>query len=434
VIRLVSLVSLRYVRTRRRSGGSPAALLSMIGVALGVTTLTVVLGVMNGFQLGFIESIVEISSYHIQAVPTVGAPGAGGATGPDGRDLGARLGEAPGVRAVVPFAERQALVQGPYSRPRPAVVRAVPPDLTARDPAQAARLSLVEGSLDLASADAIVVGTELAAWLGVGPGDILTLSWLGWTEDGRPAARRAALRVTGVYRCGYYDYDAGLVFVALPGPAAEGLDVTWGIKLDDRFADRRALPGIERALAGTGYAAASWRTYNRSFFDALRVEKLLMLALVGIIFVVVAFNIYHAQRRAVLERTEDIAVLKALGVPPRHLQYVFVSEGLVVGLLGAAAGTALGLLVAGNVNAVFAGVEAVVNAVLALAARIGGGGRGGFAIFSPTSFYLVEVPSRVLPREAFVVAFLAVFSCTFAAYAASRAVSRFRPAEVLRHE
>jgi lipoprotein-releasing system permease protein len=310
----------------------------------------------------------------------------------------------------------------------------VPPDLAARDPSQAARLSMVEGALDLASPDAVVIGAELAAWLGTGPGDALTLSWLGWTDDGRPAARRATLRVTGVYRCGYYDFDAGLAFAALSSPAAEGLDVSLGVKLDDRFADRRALPAVERALEGSGYAAASWRAYNRSFFDALRVEKLLMLALVGIMFVVVGFNTYHAQRRAVLERTEDIAVLKALGVPPRHLHWVFVTEGLVVGLIGALAGTAIGLVVAGNINAVFSGVEAVVNAALALAAWIGGGDRGGFAIFSPTSFYLVEVPSRVLPREAFFVAFLAVFSCTLAAYAASRAVSRFRPAEVLRHE
>lgn len=435
MIRLVSLVALRYVRTRRRSGGSPAALLSMLGVALGVTTLTVVLGVMNGFQLGFIESIVEISSYHLAAAPAAAeAAPAAVAAAPAAADIAARILSVPGVRAVVPFAERQALVQGPYSRPRPAVVRAVPADLLSRDPSQAAHLSMVEGAFDLAADDAIVIGAELAAWLGAGPGDTVGLAWLGWTEDGRPDARRAALRVTGVYRCGYYDYDAGLVFTALSGPVSKGLPVTWGIKLADRFADRRALPAVARALRGTGLAAESWRSYNRSFFDALLVEKLLMLALVGIIFVVVGFNTYHALRRAVLERTEDIAVLKALGVPPRHLQGVFVAEGLVVGLAGALAGTALGLLLAGNINGVFAGVETAVNALLSLGARVFGAEGAGFAIFSPTSFYLVEVPSRVLPREAFAVAFLAVFSCTFAAYAASRAVSRFRPAEVLRHE
>ncbi len=71
---LVRLLALRFVRTRRR-GGSPSAVLSLVGVAVGVMTLTVVLGVMNGFQLGFIESIVEISSYHLQAVPTAAAAG-----------------------------------------------------------------------------------------------------------------------------------------------------------------------------------------------------------------------------------------------------------------------------------------------------------------------------------------------------------------------
>jgi lipoprotein-releasing system permease protein len=451
VIRLVALVAGRYVRTRRRSGGSPAALLSMLGVALGVTTLTVVLGVMNGFQLGFIESIVEISSYHLQAVPTaweavptaweavpdVDAPPAAAAapvTAPD-PSLAARLLSAPGVRAVVPFAERQVLVQGPYSRPQPAVVRAVPADLAVRDPAQAARLRIIEGSLDLCADDAVVIGAELSAWLGAGPGDSVILSWLGWTDDGRPAARRATLRVTGVFRCGYLDYDAGLALVALDGPVAAGLPVTWGMKLDDRFADRRAVPGVTAALAGTAYRVESWRAYNRSFFDALLVEKLLMLALVGIIFVVVGFNTHHALRRAVLERREDIAVLKALGMPPRQLQYVFVVEGLVVGVAGTLAGTALGLLVTANINAVLGAVEAAVGTVLGLVAAIGSGGAaGGFAVFSPTTFYLLEVPARVLPREALFVGFLAIFSCTFAAWAASRSVFRFRPAEVLRHE
>lgn len=434
MIRLVSLVALRYVKTRRRFGGSPAALLSMLGVALGVTTLTVVLGVMNGFQLGFIESIVEISSYHLTAATAAGEAAAAAGEAPAADDIAARIRAVSGVRAVVPFAERQALVQGPYSRPRPVVVRAVPADLPIRDPAQAKHLAMVEGSFDLGSDEAIVIGSELAAWLGAGPGDAVGLTWLDWTDDGRPDARRAALRVTGVYRSGYYDYDAGLVLTALSGPVSAGLPVAWGIKLADRFADRRALPAVAAALRGTGLAAESWRSYNRSFFDALLVEKLLMLALVGIIFVVVGFNTYHALRRTVLERTEDIAVLKALGVPPQQLQYVFVAEGLVVGLAGAVAGTALGLLLAGNINGVFSVVEAAVNASLALVARILGAEGGAFAIFSPTSFYLREVPSRVLPREAFAVAFLAVFSCTFAAYAASRAVSRFRPAEVLRHE
>ena len=137
------------------------------------------------------------------------------------RGLAARLLDRPGVNAVVPFAERQALVAGAVlAAPGAASVRAVPADLAARDPAQAARLAMLEGSLDLSSDDAVVIGAELSAWLGAGAGDPVDPSWLGWTADGRPTARTATLRVTGVFRCGYYEYDAGLVLVALGGPAS----------------------------------------------------------------------------------------------------------------------------------------------------------------------------------------------------------------------
>jgi ABC-type lipoprotein release transport system permease subunit len=103
--------------------------------------------------------------------------------------------------------------------------------------------------------------------------------------------------------------------------------------------------------------------------------------------------------------------------------------GRAIGGAGALGGTALGLLVAGNINQFFSLVEAVVNGVMGVV-----GAAGGFAIFSPSSFYLLTVPSQVLAREAFLVASLAVASCTLAAWAAARAVSRFRPAEVLRYE
>ena len=207
------------------------------------------------------------------------------------------------------------------------------------------------------------------------------------------------------------------------------------MKIDDRFADQALPPGVGGAR-GHGVRAESWRAYNRSFFDALLVEKLLMLVLVGIIFVVVGFNTHHALRRAVLERREDIAVLKALGFPPRQLQYVFVAEGLVVGLAGAAGGH--GARPARHrehqrrARRRGGGGERRAAGRRARSARRRGRGiRRVLADLPSTSW---SVPARVLPREAIFVGFLAVFSCTFAAWAASRAVARFRPAEVLRHE
>jgi lipoprotein-releasing system permease protein len=407
--------------------------------------LTVVLAVMNGFQLGFIEPIVEISSYHIQCAPDLSAQG-DAETGSSAGEPAflSRIRNLPEVTAVVPFVERQALVQAPYERALACQMRAVPPDLFTLDHVQAEMLASRKGSFDLAQPNSLVIGAELAAVTGVRVGDTLSLTSFTLGADGRPAPRTAAFCVTGVFRTGYWDFDTGLVFTSLATAdrvfgSGAALLRTYGVKIVNRFLDGRALRDIAPLLSATGYTAQSWRTYNKSFFDALFMEKLMMMVLVGLIFIVVGFNVYHSLRRSVHERMEEIAVLKAVGVPPNRIQGIFVLNGLIIGVLGAFAGLIAGLAMAVNVDGVFGLVEAIVNGVLRAARALASpffaeSVGGGFSIFSPAYFYLSHVPSRVLPQEAVFVCFFAVLACTGAAWAASRAVSRFRPAEVLRYE
>jgi lipoprotein-releasing system permease protein len=406
-------------------------------------TLTVVLAVMNGFQLGFIESIVEVSSYHLQCQPVLG--GADAPAPPVLDDpTAARVREVPGVTVLVPFVQRQALVEGAFQRPRVCAVRAVPADLFQRDPVQARMLAPVEGVFDVGRPRGLVVGAELAAALGARIGDVLSLSSYSSGAGGRPVPRRDSLILTGTFRTGYYDFDSGLAFVSLDTAdslygGGRSLPRTWGIKIANRFDDARVLREVSALVQGAGFTVGSWRAYNRSFFDALFVEKLMMMILVGLIFFVVGFNVFHSLRRSVHERMEEIAVLKAVGVPPRRIRTTFILQGLFIGTAGGAAGLVLGLALSVNVNEVFSAVEQVVNFVMMIARTIvlsfsTGGGGDGFTIFSPTYFYLTKVPSHVFLREAFLVSFFAVASCAAAAWAASSAVSLFRPAEVLRYE
>jgi lipoprotein-releasing system permease protein len=437
------LLAFRYFHARRRGTGNASTLLSILGIAVGVMTLTVVLAVMNGFQLGFIESIVEISSYHLQAQPGRSAPAPDAA-----RDLDAavvdRVRAIRGVTAIVPFVQRQALIEGAFQRPRVCAVRAVPPDLFALDPVQARMLAPVEGEFDVGRAQGIVLGAELAAALGARIGDKVSLSSYATGTGGRPIPRRDSFFVTGTFRTGYYDFDSGLVFISLATAdvlygGGDLLPRTWGIKIANRFDDAAPLRRASALLQDTGFTVQSWRSYNRSFFDALFVEKLMMMILVGLIFLVVGFNVFHSLRRSVHERMEEIAVLKAVGVPPRRIRSTFILQGLFIGVAGGATGLLGGLALAVNVNEVFSIVEHLVNAVtmvvrlLALPFAPGGSG-GEFTIFSPTYFYLTKVPSHIFLREAFLVSFFAVASCAAAAWAASRAVSLFRPSEVLRYE
>ena len=416
-LRFTAFAAFRHFRSGRRGSGAAATLFSVAGVTVGVATLTAVLGVMNGFQLGFIESILEVSSYHLQ----LESPGGGRL---EAQTL-ERLRRLAGVRAVVPFSETQLIAEGLYD-PRGCLLRGLPADVTALDGAFGERLRIVDGDWDLSGPAQVVLGVELARYLGVGVGDAVTLLALG----GELAPERRTYLVSGLFRSGYYEFDLGWGFARLSNREP----VRYGIKIRNRFRDREAVAEVRRLLEGGEYRLESWREFNRAFFGALRMEKLVMMVLIGLIFVVVGFNIYHGLRRAVRERFEEIGVLKALGASDWAVRSVFLTEGLFIGLAGSALGLALGLLASANINAVFSAAEWLVNAAGALAARLAAPMGERFSLFSPAYFYLSEIPSRVLLSEACLVVLFALGSCGLAARFAAEAVRNVSPMEVLHFE
>ena len=416
-LRFTAFAAFRHFRSGRRGSGAAATLFSVAGVTVGVATLTAVLGVMNGFQLGFIESILEVSSYHLQ----LESPGGGRL---EAQTL-ERLRRLAGVRAVVPFSETQLIAEGLYD-PRGCLLRGLPADVTALDGTFGERLRIVDGHWDLSGPAQVVLGVELARYLGVGVGDAVTMLALG----GEQAPERRTYLVSGLFRSGYYEFDLGWGFARLSNREP----VRYGIKIRNRFRDREAVAEVRRLLGGGEYRLESWREFNRAFFGALRMEKLVMMVLIGLIFVVVGFNIYHGLRRAVRERFEEIGVLKALGATDWAVRSVFLTEGLFIGLAGSALGLALGLLASANINAVFSAAEWLVNAAGALAARLAAPMGERFSLFSPAYFYLSEIPSRVLLSEACLVVLFALGSCGLAARFAAEAVRNVSPMEVLHFE
>jgi lipoprotein-releasing system permease protein len=430
-------IAARYIFRKQKK--SPSPVLSILGIATGVLALIVIIAVMNGFQMGFIESILEISSYHLRAGPL---------TETTAEEAGAAVLGIPGVEAAVPFLEFQALVRGRRGGQYAALVRGLPPDALHRDTGMARRLEFEEGSFDLMNARNILLGAELVRRLGLRMGDEITLFSIpslfsaGDNEDEDTGL--LTFTIAGVFRTGFYEYDTGWAFVNIESAAAfSGAGPVLGIKLKNRFHDQRALELVRAALeTRSGMANAkftSWRDYNRSFFGALRTEKLFMFILVGLIFIVVGLNIFQAQRRAVLEHREDIGLLRAVGGGERAVRLVFVCDGAIIGFTGAASGLILGLLIASNIPRFFTFIENIVNGIIyivnSIASISGAGGvDGGFSFFSPAVFYIKEIPSRIIPQEAVLIFMFGFLSALLAAWFASRKISRILVAEVLRYE
>ncbi|MDR2111106.1 MAG: ABC transporter permease [Spirochaetaceae bacterium] len=417
VHRWIGFVAARYLSKKRGTRSSPSPVFAVTGIAVGVLALTVIIAVMNGFQLGFIESILEISSYHIRVESFPG----------DSRPLLDRVGEIPGLVSVVPFRELKGIIRGGRGGQQAAVIRGLEPDVLAKDAGLAARLDFTEGGFDIAGKNSILLGIELARNLGVHTGDEITLVSLSGIFAEEVSPENSLFTVQGIFRTGFYEYDLGWGFINLDtagklegGPAV----VSLGIKLRNRWHDGRVLP-LVRDILPEGPEASSWRDYNRAFFGALRTEKLLMFVLVGLIFIVVGLNIFQSQRRTVLERREEIGLLRAVGATDRAVRLVFTCDGFFIGLTGAALGMILGILVALNINACIGVLNRLIEGIFADPA-------GG--IFSPAIFYIREIPSRIIPHEVLLIFLFGFLSAVLAAWFASGRVSRIRPAEVLRNE
>ncbi len=440
---LVARVGSRHLGVGR-GGLQAAALLAAGGLAAGTATLLVVLAVMNGFQLGFIENIVEIGSYHVRVAPGEQSAGASAATA-DREAFAARLAGVDGVSAAVPFAELPALISPSGARPgasRGLVLRVVPPDVRRLDAGFARRVRMVAGEFAVQEPGSAVVGAELASWLGVLPGDTVAVVTLDGAAGGGAGLqpRHVELVVTGIFRSGLYEYDLSWAFVgpATLRAAAPRTPFVYGIKLANRFRDTAAQTALAAALAAVDPAAGveSWRVYNRALFAALRVEKLLLTAILGLVFLVVAYNVLQGLRRRVLERGMEIGLLRAMGAPPWVVRAVFIWEGALLGILGAGAGTALGLLMAYNLDGVFGLLESIANAALALAALVPGIGAAAAPVelFSPQTFYLVEVPSRLVFSEVLLVAGFAAAAPAGSGLLAAARAARVAAAAALRAE
>jgi lipoprotein-releasing system permease protein len=410
-------VGLRYSLAREHSFFvSFITWVSLVGVALGVAALITVLSVMNG-----LESELRTRLLSLTAHATLNAAGA--PIG-DWRTRIRQLQGSPGLTAAAPFLDTDAMLSRQPSMSG-AIVRGIDPGLEAQvssigDAMREGRLS------DLTpNSDRIILGRMLAYQLQVGMGDQVTVMIPGNAANAAGASDAIVPRlrdfyVAGIFEVGLQEHDSVLALVNLQDAEAfRGIDGPTGIRL--KFYDVLKAPELARSAAARlapGLHVRDWTEDNQAYFRAIRIEKTMMGLMLMLIVAVAVFNIVATLIMVVNDKRTDIAILRTIGLSPRGIIAVFMTQGVLIGWIGAALGVALGLALACNVDVIVPFLEQTF----------------GFHFMDPDVYYISGLPSEVHAGDVVRIG-LAAFILTLAAtvYPALQA-ARTQPAEALRYE
>jgi lipoprotein-releasing system permease protein len=406
----------RYLRSSGNRFLSFISLMSMLGVAIGVAVLIVVLSVMNGFETELRSRILSITSH-----ATLAAFGAGAADWPAMR---ATALDDPRVGAAAPYVEGEALLiaDRPQGGSAPASVRGIDPRLEATVSAIAGRLR--SGSLEVLQPGSyqVLLGSELAAHLGVSAGDSVVMAVAqGSVTPAGVVPRMRRFRVSGLFYSGMYEIDNGLALTSLADAQRVfrlGDRVT-GIRLQlrDPYEAPQASRDVARALGG-GLWVEDWTQRQANFFRSIELTKRMMFFILLLVVAVAAFNIVSTLVMAVKDKQPDIAILRTLGARPASVLAIFATQGTVIGLVGTLGGVALGVLLSLNLESLVHGLERLLG-----------------TRFMDASVYLMsDLPARVEAGDILLIATTAfVLCCVSTLYPAWRA-ARTNPARALRHD
>jgi len=407
-------IGLRHLRAKQRIRFvSFISLISVLGIALGVTALITVLSVMNGFERELRSRILGMASHATIA----------GFRGPlrDWREAADAALTHPSVIATAPYVEGQAMLTA-GGAVRGVLVRGVEPDAErlVSDVAEYMVAGRFEGLV--AGGFRILVGSTLASRLGLDVGSRVTaIAPEATTTPAGVVPRHRRFEVAGIFEAGHGQYDSSfaLMHIEDAGKLFRVREGVSGLRL--RLTDVFAAPRLAREVAedlGGRYWVTDWTRYHAQFFRALRIEKTAMFIILTLIVAVAAFNLVSTLVMVVNEKRPEIAILRTLGLTPASVLAIFLVQGTLIGLVGTAVGAVAGVALAANLEVVVPVIEGLI----------------GQKFLSPEIYYLSDVPADIRGRDVVAIIVVAfVMSVLATIYPAWRGANT-QPAEALRHE
>ena len=410
-------VAFRYLMAVRKSGGvALVTIFAFVGIAMAVFALITVMSVMNGFRSELLDRLLGFNGH---------AYVAGGILGSPDRDKALeRIRKVPGVVRATPMIQGQVIVMGP-AQITGAIVRGV----SAADVKGTAIIAdnIKRGSLDGYGqgdygGDLILIGDRMAAALGVGPGDPVTLiSPTGATTAFGQSVNQKDYTVGGIFSVGMSEFDQAFIYMPLDQAqlffGREGVVDKIEIMLDSADRAIGMKPAIAQA-AGPAAMVFDWTQENETFFNALQVERSAMRLILMILVAITTLNIIAGLVMMVQNKRRDIGILRTVGASQSAILRIFFMAGSLIGVLGATAGLILGVVVCLNIETIQQIVERITGA----------------QVFNPEVYFLSHVPAKIEWSEVGLVTAWALFMSFVVTLLPAWLASRLDPVEALRYE
>lgn len=401
----------RYLRAKRKQAFiSLITILSTAGIAVGVMALIVVIAVMSGFESDLKSRILGGQSHIV--LMRHGGPFT------EYRKILKDVKKIDGVKSATPVIYTQVMLRA-SSRVSGAVLRGIDPESAGRVIKTLDKVSFNNPKAGMGESTdndvpGIVLGKELANNLGVSKGDIIYLiSPRGMISPigHLPAMKR--FRLTGFFESGMYDYDGSFAYINIDqaqkilrmGNSVTGIE----IRVDNMYNAREIAQKIVSSL-GFPFWARDWMQMNQNLFTALKLEKTVMFIILTLIVLVAAFNIASTLIMMVMEKTRDIAILKAMGATDKSIKKIFVFKGMVIGTVG----TILGVI--------FGFVLCTILKHYKIAELTG-----------DIYYFTTKLPVRLEFFDVVIIVSAALVICFFATIYPARQASRLDPVEAIRY-
>lgn len=409
-------IGLRYTRAKRRQQFiSIISLISMLCFALAVTALITVLAVMSGFDETIRNRVfsmapqVMVSTY--DNVIT------------DWQPLTKQFNEIQNVETSAPYIAGQGMLSYAGRAYATLVFGVLPQDELK---ISALGKKMIQGSLNnLASGEfGIILGQELASNLGIKMGDKLALITprAAFTAVGMiPRFKR--FTVVGIFNVGTgFGFDTSYAYIHLDDAQKlyqmESNEVTGiRLKLNDLYLAPTVAKEIQLKLPPL-FHVSDWTQQYGAFFEAVALEKTMLFLILSLFIVVAGFSLISSLYMLVQDKQADIAILRTIGATPGVILRIFITQGLLIGLVGTLVGLVCGILLALNVTEIVDALQAML----------------GVKLLSSNVYYTDHLPSKIELKDVIAISSVSILGSFLATIIPALRAAKVQPAEALRYE